>query len=717
MVEANQRTQAPPQSDDANKLRQYWHVMLERRWLILSVIFFSIVTGAIYAFKATPIFQATARLQIDPESGGVLSLREVSSMGVRDMDYLQTQYKNLLSRSLLDKVIQKLRLDDDERYKDQLDKASRLADDITISPIRLTRLVEVSARHPSAQKSKEIVNQLLEIFLQDNKDRKTYKSMEGYRLLKQEAQTQEIELQQAIQDLQNYRVKQGAVSLEQGNDVVGKGMMAQKDVYEGQRVTAATAARVAEDAIKWRADGKSLADFPEIAKDNQVGTLKARLNQSYAAWSSLTNRYRPLHPKYIELKQSMAADEGSLTREAERVLKGLIGTAEQERVKAEQFRKNFQQAEKEVEQLNELRVKYDVLRGKKERAEQMFQLILAKTKEYDISSKDILQNMTIIDYADMPVKPVKPNKLLVIVASIFGGAFAAFALAFFVNYLDDSIKSQEDVENYLHLPFLGYIPNIKSTSVVERDLQAHLHPTSSAAEGFRTLRAAVALSKNADRLRHVSVSSTIPSEGKSLVASNLAIVSAQTGLKTLLVDADLRRPSVHKAFQMQSPVGLAAYLAERVTSVDEIVHESDVPNMDVVCCGATPSNPSELISSKRMIQFLEEVGRRYDRIVLDCPPVSAVADPLVIGALTDGLVFVTKFNKIRREHALRSVQRIQDAGIHIVGLVLNDIDFEGKDSYYYSYHYYQNRYYSSHYRRRGSAGADKPAAKAPAKAT
>jgi capsular exopolysaccharide synthesis family protein len=205
-------------------------------------------------------------------------------------------------------------------------------------------------------------------------------------------------------------------------------------------------------------------------------------------------------------------------------------------------------------------------------------------------------------------------------------------------------------------------------------------------------------------MRNLAVTSTIPSEGKSLVASNFAIVTAQTGLRTLLVDADLRRPSVHKAFELNSPVGLSAYLAERVHSVEEIIHSTEVPNLDIVCCGAVPSNPSELISSKRMLQFLEEVGTRYDRVIMDCPPVSAVADPLVVGAMCDGVLFVTKFNKIRREHALRSIQRILESGIHLVGCILNDIDFEGKDSYYYSYHYYQNRYYASHYRK-GTADA------------
>ena len=171
---------------------------------------------------------------------------------------------------------------------------------------------------------------------------------------------------------------------------------------------------------------------------------------------------------------------------------------------------------------------------------------------------------------------------------------------------------------------------------------------------------------------------------------------------------------MHKAFQLQSPAGLTAYLSGRLDNISEITHSTEVPNLDVICCGAVPANPSELIGSNRMVRFLEEASRRYDRVILDLPPVSAVSDPLIVGAMADGMVFVTKFNKIRREHALRSVQRIQNSGIHLVGLVLNDIDFEGKDSYYYSYHYYQNRYYSSHYRNKS---ADEPADKKPASAT
>jgi succinoglycan biosynthesis transport protein ExoP len=184
----------------------------------------------------------------------------------------------------------------------------------------------------------------------------------------------------------------------------------------------------------------------------------------------------------------------------------------------------------------------------------------------------------------------------------------------------------------------------------------------------------------------------------------------------VLVDADLRRPSVHKAFKIHAPVGLAAYLKGDTDRIEDITHKSEVPNLDVIACGPIPNNPSELLETQRVEKLLAELRQRYDRVVLDCPPISAVSDPLVMGSRADGVVFVMKFKKIRREHARRSVQRIQDAGIQIVGVLLNDIDFEGRDSYYYSYYYYQNQYYS-HYKtepttKKGSASA--PAPKTPA---
>lgn len=686
-----------------SQFRDYWLIILERRWLIVTILTVSIAAGFLYAFNATQIFRATARLQIDPETSGALSLRDLLPNVGRDQEYLQTQYRNLQSRTLLEKLVDRFKLAEDPRYTKAPDRAAALEKDLTISPVRLTRIVEVHMHHPDPSKARDIVNTLLDLFLEDNQSQKSFRALTGYRQLRQEAQTQENELTKAIQAMQDYRIAKGTVSLEQDVNIIAMGFKQAKEAFEAQRLRSETATRLADEANRWKQAGKDISDFPEVAKDTQVAQVKLALGNNLTQFSITTNRYGPKHPNHKSLVSAIAADQRRLTAEALRAFNSMQAQADIEKNNLEGARKKLAEAETEVTKLNEIKVQYDVLNRKRERVEAMYQLILAKTKEYDLGSKELVQNMRVVDPADVPARPVRPNKPLVIAGSFIGGLIISFGLALFVNFLDDSVKSQEDVEVRLMQRFLGYVPHADADSVVERDLQSHLDPTSSVAESFRTLRAGVYLAQNADQLRRISVSSTVPSEGKSLVASNFAIVTAQTGLRTLLIDADLRRPSVHEAFQIKSPVGLTGYLIGKTNDIDSVIVRSEVPNLDILCCGPTPSNPSELISSQRMKDLLDSLSSKYDRIVIDCPPVSAVADPLVVGSASDGMIYVAKFNKVRRELIRRSLQRVQEAAIPVVGVVLNDIDFRGSDAYYYNYHYYQNRYYASHYKTKATS--------------
>ena len=695
-----QKTQDSVQSfhQDTLNIRQVWHSILERRWLIISIWFLVIVAGSIYAFKAVPIYESSITLQIDPDSAGFLYSKDLYAGGMADQNYVSTQHRNLRSRSLLSDVSQALNLKtEDPRYSKSLDEIRTLQADISIIPIRLTRHVEVQVSHTSPLQAQKIANKIGELFLQKNLDGKKQKSLAGFRVLNQEADAKEIELETIQKQLQKYRSDKTMISLLSDQNIDGQTLKDSKSAYEQMRSQSDLASQTAQQAQEFIATGKDISEFGPIGKDEQVSSLRKSINANNTKLAALRTRYRDRHPKVLQILTEIQADTQKVKDESERAYRTLL--AEAERVKSLEANslEKYKESEKKMFTLGDAKVQHDIMMQKMKRVEMIYDTILSKAKEFDIGTKDLFQNLKIVELATLSVKPARPNKTLALASSILVGLVLALVGAFFISYLDDSIKSQEDVENILHVPFLGYIPNIKSTSVVERDLQAHLHPTSSSAEGFRTLRAAISLIRNSERMKVIAVTSTIPSEGKSLVASNLAIVTAQTGLRTVLVDSDLRRPSVHKAFQLQSLTGLTSYLTERVSSIADITHSSVVANLDIICCGSNPSNPSELISSRRMVQFLEELSKRYDRIILDCPPVSAVADPLVVGAMADGIVFVTKFNKIRKGHAVRSIQRIQDSGINIIGLVLNDIDFEGKDSYYYSYHYYQNRYYASHY--------------------
>ncbi len=695
-----------PQEESIN-LRHYWHVILERRWLVITAFISIFALTLIYLVRAERIYQAGARLQIDREQDNLLRVEGVSfAASQEETTYLQTQYKNLKSRSLIEAVISKLKLDKDERYAKSRDLVKAVADDITIVPIRLSRLVDVLVEHSDPVKARDIANAVVKTFKERNLDRKQAATLETLNALKTEAEGEQRNLEQAEQALHEYAKAHNQVSFEESENIVLQALKRFQDESAKAQAELAAAQQHVDMADQIMASNGDLTTIPQVANNPAVQALQRELAVNEAEFADLKKRYKSKHPFYIRAEEKIASLRSSIEKQAKDVVATLRNTAETAKATEARLRQLVDDQKKEQLNVEQLRIQYSALKRKAETTEVLYKTVLARAKETDLSSRAKLDNIAVIDEAKVPLQPVKPRIVLTIFLGVVGGLGVAIGLAFFVNYLDDSIKGQDDVETYLRLPFLGYIPNIKTNSVVERDLQGHLHPQSNAAEGFRTLRASISLTPKSERFHVLSITSTIPSEGKSLVASNLAIVMAQTGLRTLLVDADLRRPSVHKAYQLHSPTGLSSYLTNELDQIDPIVHKTEVPNLDVICCGAVPATPSELIGSKRMLDFLHATRARYDRIILDSPPISAVSDPLIIAAMSDGVVYVTKFNKIRREHARKSIQRLQDAGIHIVGVVLNDIDFEGKDSYYYSYYYYQNRYYSSHYRSSGEKGKE-----------
>ena len=771
--------------EESINLRHYWHIILERRWLVVATFAVVMVLCLVYLFTVTPIFSATTRLQIDNETENSMRMESFVMEGNQGQDYLQTQYKNLQSRSLMKTVLletqqnakilegiksrmhtlsqlaelsglateeveQRLqqiatagffgstnkvysggnapalpegnkplvsgkfvfpeKKEEDENelvipptYESLLD---RVSGGVAISPIRLSRLVDVSVESPNRNEAALIANTIISKFLEQDNTRKRGKLTNAVDFLETEAANLSDKVRDNFGALLNYKKDNDIISLEESQNVTLKALIQAQGDYDTAHSSEVSMTAAAEEADRVFKETKQYGAIPDVATDSEVRKIRGDLALAEAELAELLKRYLGKHPKVIEKRGKIESLKEGLANSERRIFASILTQAQLAEATALSLKGVLSIRKSEQQAMNQKSIQYFALEREAKQSETMYNLALQRLKETELQEKDIIQNMHVIDLATAQMVPIKPKKMLTLFLGIVGGLGAGFGLAFFVNFLDDSIKSQEDVESYLKLPFLGYVPNIKETSIIVRDLQAHLHPQSNAAESFRTIRAAIALSQRANDLHVMAVTSTIPSEGKSLVASNHAIVTAQTGAKTLLVDFDLRRPSVHKAFQLQSPRGLSSYLLGQVDSIDDIVHHTEVPNLDVICCGAVPNNPSELSGSQRMKDFIEEVRSKYDKAMFDCPPVSAVSDPLMIAAATDGIIFVSKFNKIRREHARRTVQRIQDAGINIVGACINDLDFEGKDSYYYSYYYYQNRYYASHYKSDKPGGED-----------
>lgn len=683
---------------DGINLRLLWHAVLERRWIVITVFVSVVLISLLYLFNAAPIYRATTRLEIERPTSGLLDLSgQTLTIEAHDSDYLQTQYRNLISRTLVRKVMTRLDLDKDPRYANEIDPLQTVLEDIDISPIRLSRLVDVDVQHPDPNRAAEIANTLVEFFLADNLDQKKAKSWDSFLFLQNEVETLEREVQRASLDVHRFRQRHNLVSLEEDQNITAQALRQAQQDFDTAHKEATNLSRIAQKVEESLTSGVNVETIPHVADNQVINTLKSSLLAHQAQLESLLERYRDSYPAVIEARKQIQAEQDQIRSEASKIIASLHQRADIAAYQEAAALQHLRTVEEALHDLSEKQVEYDVLERKSDRSKYLYEVVLGKAKEMDLVSKESMQNMRIVDRATSPLNRYKPNITLTLLAGLFGGLLIGIGIAFFAHYIDDTIKSQEDVESGLGTDFLGFVPNIRTNNVSERMLQSHLHPQSSSSESFRTVRAAISLSHREAELSCLTITSTMPSEGKSLFAVNLAIVNAQTGLRTLLVDSDLRRPSAHRAFQIPNKAGLTQFLDHSVDSIDEFIHSTTIPNLDILPAGKLPSNPSELVGSERMKTLIEQLKRKYDRLIIDCPPVSAVSDPLVISTLSEGTVFLTKFNKIRKEHARRSIQRLKDADIKVLGVVINNIDFEGRDAFYYSYYYYQNRYYAAYY--------------------
>ena len=763
------------ESEEQFDLRRYWQIILERRWLVVATSLGILILTVFYLFTSIEIFSSSTRLQIDRETENSMRMESFVMQGSQEKDYLQTQYQNLQSRTLMEAVLRETLInvsildaiadgnkttfqlasevgitqtnliqklyeignagffgrakygggDAPNLFKSETEPLApglfvftqamkseedpspeellqRLSSSVSVSPVRLSRLVDIVVESPNKFEAAMIANTVTLQFLENDNSRKRSKLANAIGFLKEEAASLSEAVHVSYMNLHKFKLDWDIISLEETQNTTLQALLQAQADYDRAHNSSVSLQAAANEAQRVFNETGQYSSIPTVVDDITIKTTRNSLALAQSDLAALLERYLEKHPKIIEKRSAINILTQSMEDSEKRIYDSILTKARFAQANDKKLGEVLTIRKSEQQSMNQKSIEYYNLERIALQAEAMYKLAMQRLKETELQEKDIVQNMHVIDLATPPTSPIKPRKAIILFIGLFGGLGAGVGLVFFVNFLDDSIKSQDDIENYLKLSFLGYIPNIKTNSIIERDMQAHLYPQSNSAEAFRTVRAAIVLSNQGNEIQILAVTSTVPSEGKSLVASNHAIVTAQTGAKTLLVDCDLRRPSVHKAFQIQSPKGLTSYLQGKVDSIESIAHDTEVPNLDIICCGAVPNNPSELAGSQRMLDFVNEIREKYEKVIFDCPPVSAVSDPLIIASMADGTVFVNKFNKIRREHARKTVQRVQDAGINIIGVAINDLDFEGKDSYYYSYYYYQNRYYASHYK------SDKP---------
>jgi len=418
----------------------------------------------------------------------------------------------------------------------------------------------------------------------------------------------------------------------------------------------------AENALSEYMKQNKIISTPDIEAKTQIflDELKGNRVRIENQIVELSKRYKEKHPKMVALKMSLYALNKSIDEEIRKLL-----------------------------ELNEKNVEYSSLKREVETNKSLYQSLLRRIKETEVSKDLQTTNIRIIDLAEVPKAPIGPNRKRDVLMGVMLSLVIGFGFGFLLEYLDSTIKNAGDVEAYVKLPFLGYVPSAKPELKIEKDIDFACSklPRSRIAEAYRSIRTSIIFSVPEDRpLKTILITSTSPQEGKTTVCINLGIVFASANEKTLIIEADMRKPRLTKSFAVENKEGLSSFLAGTAT-FDEVLKQTSIPNLFFLPSGPRPPNPTELLTSAKSRSLLEEAKTRFDRIIIDSTPILTVADTAILANIVDGVIDIVRASYQNIDLILRGRQRLTEVKARIIGVILNNVNVKKEDSYYY-YHYY-----------------------------
>jgi capsular exopolysaccharide synthesis family protein len=723
--EAVVTAQQIPDQSDGRSLREYFDILSKRRWVVLSFFLFVVLGTAGWLWQQPRIYKAFATLEIDPSAPRILGsgVQEVgeSSAAVQfqSKDFYETQFQIMSSRTVAQRVVEKLGLANDAdflgvaRMRDpkeraasmkNVDAALLLQGEVHVDPVHDSRIAKVSVEDTSPERAMRIANTLAEAYIEYNMERKADTTRDASIWLEEQLGTLKTKMEDSEVSLHEFKKDHDILtaSFEDKQSISSQRLLALNDALTRVRTRGAELdARLHSLADAKKAldhgDADPIESVPSIAQSavvDQLHLTRLGLAEDQAVASE---HYLENHPKRKEIDTRLSEVNGELKREIAKLVRESETEAREVKETEHALEALISGAKREAFTVNEYEIDYNRFKREAENNERLYELVLNRFKDVDLSGRLRTNNVQMLDAAQVPRIPVKPNKTVVMIIATIIGLLGGVGLALLFEYLDNTIKTHDDVERYLNAPFLGIMPSIRETGQDQlspaergrnRDLHSHRRPKSSVAECVRAVRTNLLFMTPDKPLKRLLITSSGPQEGKTTFVSNLAITMAQSGSRTLLVDTDMRRPRIHRAFGLPNDAGVSTLMLQSAR-VEDVVKETVIPNLYVLPCGPIPPNPSELLHTLRFKQILDELDNKFDRIIFDSPPIAAVTDGLIIAGSVDGVVMVVKAGRTVGEMALRTKQSLDDVKARLFGVVINDLDLERRG---YGYYYYYQRY-------------------------
>jgi capsular exopolysaccharide synthesis family protein len=612
----------------------------------------------------------------------------MTSMGKRE--YIQTQVQLLKSTPVIEGVIEKLNLMSTESFSSSIDPVQKLKNMTVVSPVRNTQLINISIERADAKEAQRILNAILYSYTDQNRARRQGVSVGGLEELRKQSDILRNKLAKSTDALQNFMVSNSMVSFEKSqNIIIGRlrDLSIALTKLQPQRMSLQASIEASDLALS---SGKNITSLPCVIDAPIVKDLKLELSRLSNEYSQLIERLGENHPKLQSISTQIQSVQTKLAIESNSIINSIRLKYQQIQTEERLLSEAIKQQQQEVYRFNRLATEYDVLKREVTSIEGPYSTVSRRIEEIDINRMGGQgENIFIISKASLPKLKSWPSKSKnLMVAFILAGGLAV-GLCFFLDYMDTTVKGESDVKRLLQSKVLAGIPDInqKGEKTSDSDLIVFENPRSHTAEAFRSLRTALTFSIPGERISSVVVSSALPSEGKSLAAINLAITQAQSNKRTVIIDADMRKPRLHKVFDASNIKGLSNLLSDNKCDIKNVVQKTKIENLDFIPCGPIPRNPAELLEADRCKIVIEKLHEEYDFIVFDSPPGFALVDSLIIGKYTDGLIMVVRSYSTPKIAAKQFATRLSEAEVRMLGVALNNVDTPHGGNGYGGYYY------------------------------
>jgi succinoglycan biosynthesis transport protein ExoP len=750
-------------------LRDYWRTIRKRLWLIVGLALIVSTIAALRQAKQPDIYQARARVQVDTESyspalGASKGNAYYVDNSYMDPEYFNTQVQILTSPTLLRRVAKTLDLEHNRAFLDApvesrstfqsllgmfgfkqakqpaketkltlpdatgpiLSSTTSSVDDsaeierlapyvdslqgmLEVEQVKKTRLIDLRASHTDPGVATKIANATADAFALWNLEVKTKtNSLAGTYLQKRIAELQS-QIRNGEEQLVNYAQSHEILSLDASqNTVVERLAGLSKELLEAENDRSLAEAAYRTSLMPGAAEANA-----EVS-DKQIGDLKTHLAELRQKRAQLLLTDTEESPEVKDVTQQIATLEKQLedTRgSAKKIINTNLDSNYRKALDREKtLRESFSKQRAETVAQNQAAINYNILKQEIETNKGLLDGLMQRSKENDVTMAGTPNNIHVVDYAAIPKGPVGPRRLQAVMLALVLAVAFGVALALFLEYLDDTVKSPGDIESGLRLPSLAVIPIagkptprfLTSSRALQRtngngsgpELLINANGPSLQAEAYKHLRTSILLSTAGRAPKSLLVTSSVPAEGKTTTVVNTATVLAQTGAQVLVIDGDMRRPRLHQVFGLSNTDGLSAILSSDITETDVLakINKFRDTNIYLLSSGAIPPNPAELLGSVQMKRLLDIVGEKFNYIVIDSPPIASFTDGVLISSLVDGVLLVVHGGKTSRQVVKRTRQILQEIGAKIIGVVLNKADVRSNDYYYYHYSY--KGYYS-----------------------